>query len=110
MGGIQAPLQVNALNIEYAKTSKNIDVRRLKQVIWSLLCNDSNKVIVNPISQNHTLVPKNSRVWVSGTGIIPIPDTRTLIPNFVGYYTHTRTHDTLVFRVFNLISWYLNRV
>ncbi|CAF0720587.1 unnamed protein product [Brachionus calyciflorus] len=34
---IQAPLQVNALNIEYAKTSKNIDVRRLKQVIWSLL-------------------------------------------------------------------------
>lgn len=34
---IEAPLQVNALNIEYAKTSKNIDVRRLKQVIWSLL-------------------------------------------------------------------------
>lgn len=41
---IQAPLQVNALNIEYAKTSKNIDVRRLKQVIWSLLCNNNNKV------------------------------------------------------------------
>lgn len=52
---IQAPLQVNALNIEYAKTSKNIDVRRLKQVIWSLLCNDSNKVIVNPISQNYSI-------------------------------------------------------
>jgi len=40
---IQVPLQVNALNIEYAKTSKNIDVRRLKQVIWSLLCNTSDK-------------------------------------------------------------------
>jgi hypothetical protein len=36
---IQAPMQVNAMNIEYAKTAKNIDVRRLKQVIWSLLCN-----------------------------------------------------------------------
>lgn len=36
---IQAPMQVNSLNIEYAKTSKNIDVRRLKQVIWGLLCN-----------------------------------------------------------------------
>ena len=35
---IEAPLQVNVLNIEYAKTSKNIDVRRLKQVIWQLLC------------------------------------------------------------------------
>ncbi|RNA45055.1 Condensin complex subunit 2 [Brachionus plicatilis] len=34
---VQAPLQVNSLNIEYAKTSKNIDVRRLKQVVWSLL-------------------------------------------------------------------------
>ncbi len=43
---IQAPLQVNALNIEYAKTSKNIDVRRLKQVIWSLLSNNSDKVII----------------------------------------------------------------
>ncbi len=41
---IQAPMQVNALNIEYAKTSKNIDVRRLKQIIWSLLCADSDKV------------------------------------------------------------------
>lgn len=38
---IQAPQQVNALNIEYAKTAKNIDVRRLKQVIWSLLCNQN---------------------------------------------------------------------
>ncbi len=38
---IQAPMQVNALNIEYAKTSKNIDVRRLKQVIWNLLCTNS---------------------------------------------------------------------
>lgn len=35
---IDAPMQVNVLNIEYAKTSKNIDVRRLKQVIWQLLC------------------------------------------------------------------------
>jgi len=40
---IQAPLQVNALNIEYAKTSKNIDVRKLKQIIWNLL-NENNKV------------------------------------------------------------------
>jgi len=40
---IQAPVQVNALNIEYAKTSKNIDVRKLKQIIWSLL-NGNNKV------------------------------------------------------------------
>ena len=39
---IDAPMQVNVLNIEYAKTSKNIDVRRLKQVIWQLLC-ESNK-------------------------------------------------------------------
>jgi hypothetical protein len=35
---IEAPMQVNVLNIEYAKTSKNIDVRRLKQVIWQLVC------------------------------------------------------------------------
>lgn len=42
---IQAPLQVNALNIEYAKTSKNIDVRKLKQVIWSLLCATDDKVM-----------------------------------------------------------------
>jgi len=41
---IEAPLQVNALNIEYAKTSKNIDVRRLKAVIWSLLSNENDKV------------------------------------------------------------------
>lgn len=41
---IQAPMQVNALNIDYAKHSKNIDVRRLKQVIWSLLCDDQDKV------------------------------------------------------------------
>jgi hypothetical protein len=41
---IQAPLQVNALNIEYAKTSKNIDVRRLKQIIWTLISNNENKV------------------------------------------------------------------
>lgn len=41
---IQAPLQVNALNIEYAKTSKNIDVRKLKQVIWALLCATDDKV------------------------------------------------------------------
>ena len=41
---IQAPLQVNALNIEYSKTSKNIDVRRLKQVIWSLLTESDEKV------------------------------------------------------------------
>ncbi len=39
---IQAPIMVNALNIEYAKTSKNIDVRRLKQIIWNLLCNTGN--------------------------------------------------------------------
>lgn len=39
---VQAPMQVNALNIEYAKTAKNIDVRRLKQVIWNLLCNNEN--------------------------------------------------------------------
>ena len=38
---IEAPLQVNVLNIEYAKTSKNIDVRRLKQVIWQLVCDSS---------------------------------------------------------------------
>lgn len=36
---IQAPLQVNTQNIDYAKTSKNIDVRRLKQVIWRILRN-----------------------------------------------------------------------
>lgn len=48
---IQAPQQVNALNIEYAKTAKNIDVRRLKQVIWGLLCNQNvDKVRVNYVS------------------------------------------------------------
>ena len=41
---VQAPLQVNALNIEYAKTSKHIDVRRLKQIIWSILCSEHDKV------------------------------------------------------------------
>lgn len=40
---IEAPMQVNAINIDYAKTSKNIDVRRLKNVIWSLLNPDSDK-------------------------------------------------------------------
>lgn len=42
---VEAPLQVNAINIEYAKTSKNIDVRRLKQVIWALLREDNDKVM-----------------------------------------------------------------
>lgn len=41
---VQAPLSVNALNIEYAKTSKNIDVRRLKQVMWSLISANNDKV------------------------------------------------------------------
>jgi hypothetical protein len=44
---VQAPLQVNALNIEYAKYAKNIDVRRLKQIIWSLLCAEHDKVKFN---------------------------------------------------------------
>jgi condensin complex subunit 2 len=43
---IDAPLQVNVLNIEYAKTSKNIDVRKLKQVIWQLLL-DSQRNLSN---------------------------------------------------------------
>jgi hypothetical protein len=38
---IAAPMQVNALNIEYAKYAKHIDVRRLKQLIWNLLCNEA---------------------------------------------------------------------
>lgn len=52
---IEAPLQVNALRIEYAKTSKTIDVRKLKTVIWGLLCNNdgSDKENVN-ISANDT--------------------------------------------------------
>jgi hypothetical protein len=41
---VEAPMQVNAINIEYAKTSKNIDVRRLKQVIWSLISVNDDKV------------------------------------------------------------------
>jgi condensin complex subunit 2 len=43
---VQAPMQVNALNIEYARTSKSIDVRRLKYIIWNLLCSDNEKVIL----------------------------------------------------------------
>ena len=42
---IEAPIQVNALNIEYAKTSKNIDVRRLKQVMWNLISSNNDKVV-----------------------------------------------------------------
>lgn len=42
---IEAPIQINAINLEYAKTAKNIDVRRLKQIIWTLLCQeDEDKV------------------------------------------------------------------
>ena len=41
---VEAPLQVNVLNIQYAKTSKNIDVRRLKQTIWGLINNQPDKV------------------------------------------------------------------
>lgn len=41
---IEAPMQVNAISIEYAKTSKNIDVRRLKQQIWNLLTQNVDKV------------------------------------------------------------------
>jgi hypothetical protein len=41
---IEAPLNVNPLNIEYSKTSKNINVRQLKHVIWSLLCSNNDKV------------------------------------------------------------------
>jgi hypothetical protein len=43
---VEAPLQVNALNIDYAKTSKNIDVRKLKHVIWKLLCENNDKVML----------------------------------------------------------------
>ena len=49
---IQAPVQVNALNIEYAKTSKNIDARRLKQVIWGLLTNNDTSDKVNQFLVN----------------------------------------------------------
>jgi hypothetical protein len=35
---VAAPLQVNPLDIEYAKTSKNINTKKLKQVIWEQLC------------------------------------------------------------------------
>lgn len=38
---IEAPVQINAINLEYAKTAKNIDVRRLKHIIWTLLCEES---------------------------------------------------------------------
>lgn len=46
---IKAPEQVNALNIEYSKTAKNIDAKKLKHTIWSLICTNSSvndKVIV----------------------------------------------------------------
>jgi hypothetical protein len=39
---VKAPEQVNALNIEYAKTAKYIDAKRLKHVLWSLICKLSN--------------------------------------------------------------------
>lgn len=38
---VEAPVQINAINLEYAKTAKNIDVRRLKQIIWSMLCDET---------------------------------------------------------------------
>ena len=41
---VEAPLQVNVLNIQYAKTSKSIDVRRLKQTIWKLIDTNVDKV------------------------------------------------------------------
>jgi hypothetical protein len=37
---IEAPHQVNAVNIEYSKRAKNIDVRRLKLIMWDLLCTE----------------------------------------------------------------------
>lgn len=55
---VEMPLQVNALNIEYAKTSKNIDVRKLKQVIWSLISSDNNKVKVSKFHQIFPLITK----------------------------------------------------
>jgi condensin complex subunit 2 len=39
---IKAPEQVNPLNIDYAKTAKSIDARRLKYVMWNLICSLSN--------------------------------------------------------------------
>lgn len=43
---IEAPIQINAINLEYAKTAKNIDVRRLKQIIWALLNEEEDKVVI----------------------------------------------------------------
>lgn len=46
---VQAPEQVNALHIAYAKKAKNIDPKMLKREIWNLLCKHSasnEKVIV----------------------------------------------------------------
>lgn len=43
---IQAPEQVNAIHLEYAKTAKFIDAKKLKSALWSLICrHSSNKVI-----------------------------------------------------------------
>ena len=39
---IEAPEQVNALSIEYAKKAKNIDAKKLKLAIWELVCVNSN--------------------------------------------------------------------
>ena len=41
---VQVPIQVNVLNIQFAKTSKHIDVRRLKKIIWNLLQTINQKV------------------------------------------------------------------
>jgi hypothetical protein len=41
---VQAPLQVNPLNIEYARHSKHVDIRELKKVMWNLICSGDDQV------------------------------------------------------------------
>lgn len=48
---IEAPVQINAINLEYAKTAKNIDVRRLKQIIWALLNEDASAPLEDKVTR-----------------------------------------------------------
>lgn len=64
---IEAPMQVNAINIDYAKTSKNIDVRRLKNVIWSLLSNKNDKQENIDDSFNNDQTKKSSSISINAS-------------------------------------------
>lgn len=97
---IQAPLQVNALNIEYAKTSKNIDVRRLKQVIWNLLSNkDVDKENINNSANdtNNSLLKQKSSALEINASLKTIY--KQLIPPLVSQRVYDDLSICIVFQM-----------